>query len=706
MGLPEALRLHQAGRRRDALPLYARALAQNPKDPQVLYAYGLCLLETGDLARGGQLMAQLVALKPGDPAARYALGKTLALTGKPEAAEAELRQAVLLAPAMGEAWLELANLLARTRPDAAEAALREGLKHRPRDAALWCNLGNVLAERGRRPDAEAAWRKALEIDPGLLPAAMALALARRAQGDATAAAAMLEQAVKRRPDVAELHYNLGVTYFHARKLDLAIAALERAASGPAPLRKAAVHLAQAAQAACDWDRFERLQPALRAEVDAALADRSCEISPFFSLSLRLSEPERAAIARARAREVELRVAPDRAAAALERGWPGRDAPGPLRIGYLCSDFRDHPTAHLMAGMFALHDRARFHVAAYSYGPDAAGQYRRRVREGVDAFVDLASMNHVEAAGRIAEDRVQVLVDLNGWITHSRPEIAAMRPAPVQATYLAFPGTAGASFFDYALTDAVVTPPSSRAHYAEKLVLLPGCYQVNDRDQPIGAPTTRAAEGLPAEAFVLCCFCANFKIERALFEGWMRLLRAVPDALLWLFAESPEAERNLRAAAAGADVAGARIAFATRKPKPEHLARLRLANLFLDTLTYGAHTTASDALWAGVPVLTCRGDAFAGRVGASLLAAVGLPELIAETPEAYEARALDLARNRDRLAAVKAKLAQGRAASPLFDTARTCRNLERAYEAMWERWRRGEAPQGFAIEARAGAGGDG
>ncbi len=701
MSLSEALRLHQAGRRRDALPLYARVLARNPEDPKVLYAYGLCLLETGDLAEGRRVMAALVGMRPNDAAARYALGKALALAGEAGAAEAELRQAATLAPGMAEAWLELGNLLARARPDAAEAALREGLGHRPREAALWCNLGNVLAERGRRPEAETAWRKAMEINPGMAEAELALALALRARGDAAGAAAMLERAVKRRPELAELHYNLGVTYFHARRLDPAIAALERAASGPRPLRKAAIHLAQAAQAACDWDRFERLQPALRAEVDAALAGGPCEISPFFSLSLRLSEAERAAIARAKAREVELRVAPDRAAAGLERRWPrgpgaGPDAPDPLRIGYLCSDFREHPTAHLIAGMFALHDRARFHVAAYSYGPDDGSAYRRRVRESVDAFVDLASMNHAEAARRIARDGVQVLVDLNGWITHSRPEIAAMRPAPVQAAYLAFPGTTGAGFFDYALTDAVVTPPSSRAHYAEKLVLLPGCYQVNDRDQPTGPPTTRAAEGLPEGALVLCCFCANFKIERGLFEMWMRLLRAVPDAVLWLFAESAEAERNLRAAAAHAGLAGARLVFATRKPKPDHLARLKLADLFLDTLTYGAHTTASDALWAGVPVLTCRGDAFASRVGASLLGAAGLPELVAGSPEEYEALALKLALDRGRLAAIGDRLARGRATSPLFDTARTCRNLERAYAAMWRRWREAMAPEGFAV----------
>ncbi len=636
-------------------------------------------------------MAELVDLQPSDPAARYALGKALAVTGDAGSAEAELRRATELSPGMAEAWLELGNLLARQRPAEAEAALRSGLRHRPGDAALWCNLGNVLGERGRRREAEAAWRRALELSPGMVEAEMALALERRAQGDAAGALTILEQASRRRPELAELHYNLGVTYFHARKLDLAIAALERASAGPRPLAKAAVHLAQAAQAACDWARVERLAPVLRAAVAAAEAGKPCDITPFFSLSLPLTEAERGAIARAKAREVETRVATDRAAAALELGWPGRAQTGVLRVGYLCSDFRDHPTAHLMAGMFALHDRGRFHIAAYSYGPDDGSDYRRHVRQGVDAFVDIASMNHVEAASRIAGDGVQVLVDLNGWITHSRPEIAAMRPAPVQAAYLAFPGTTGAAFFDYALTDAIVTPPESRAHYTEALALLPGCYQVNDNGQAIAAPTTRAAEGLPDGAFVFCCFCANFKIERRVFEIWMRLLDKTPDAVLWLFAESAEAERNLRAAAQRAGPVEQRLIFATRKPKAEHLARLALADLFLDTLTYGAHTTASDALWAGVPVLTCRGDAFAGRVGASLLTAAGLTELIAGSPDDYEALAMKLATDRKLLADTKTKLAAGRATCPLFDTAWFTRNLERAYRAMWDRHVQGLPP---------------
>lgn len=690
MSLAQALALHRAGRRREARVLYERALNRHPEHAQARFAYGLCLLEEGALPEGIGAMRHLLKAQPDHAGAHQALGKALGMIGD-GAAEAHLRRAVELAPGAPDGWIELGALLAPRAPDQAEAVLRQALVHHPRDAALWSNLGNLLGQRGRRREAVECWRRALALQPGQVEAELALALDRRADGDAAGAVAMLEAAIKRRPDLAELHYNLGVTYHHARKPGPAIAALGRALGANPRFRKASVQLAQTAQSVCDWDTLERLMPLLREEVARAANGKPCLVSPFFSLSLPLTEAERLAVARAKAQEIEARVRADRETARLSAQWPRAGETGPLRVGYLCSDFREHPTSHLMAGLFALHDRAAVHVTAYSYGPDDGSALRRRVREGCDAFVDLAAMDHVEAAKRIAADGIQVLVDVNGYITHSRPEIAAMRPAPVQATYLAFPGTTGAGFFDYALADAIVTPPGGEAAYSEALVRLAHSYQVNDRDQAIGPATTRSAEALPEQGFVFCCFCASFKIEPAVFAAWMQLLRQVPDSVLWLYAETPEAERNLRGHAAKAGIAAARLVFATRRPKADHLARLRLADLFLDTLTYGAHTTASDALWAGVPVVTRRGDAFAARVGASLLTAIGLPELVAPDLAAYAATALRLAREPAALAALRARLAANRLTTPLFDTARFARGLEDAYRRMWSRHRAGQRP---------------
>lgn len=700
MTLAQALALHRAGRRREARPLYERALDQHPGDAQARFAYGLCLLEEGALAEGVAAMRRLLQAAPDHAGAHQALGKALAMGGDAASAETHLRRAVALAPDASDAWIELGALLAPRAPAEAEAVLRQALDRHPRHAGLWCNLGNLLGRRGRRAQAAECWRKALAFNPAQVEAELALALERRADGQVGEAAAMLERAIARRPDIAELHYNLGVTYHHARKPAEAAAALKRALAANPRFHKASVQLAQVAQSVCDWDALDRLMPVLRAETARAVAGKPCLVSPFFSLSLPLGEAERLAIARAKAREVEIGVAPDRGAIRPPAGPPAREA-GPLRIGYLCSDFRDHPTAHLMAGLFELHDRARVRVAAYSYGPDDASEYRRRVERGVDAFVDLAALDHVAAARRIRDDGTDILVDVNGYITHSRPEIAAMRPAPVQATYLAFPGTTGAAFFDYALVDATVTPASSAQHYAERLVLLPHSYQVNDRGQPIGEPATRAAEGLPEGGFVFCCFCASFKIEPAVFAVWMRLLAQVEGSVLWLYSESALAETNLRAHARALGVDEARLVFARRRPKPAHLARLRLADLVLDTLTYGAHTTASDALWAGVPVVTRPGDAFAGRVGASLLQAVGLPELVAPDLAAYEALALRLARDGGALADLRRKLAGNRLARPLFDTPRFARGLEEAFARMWARHRAGERPALIDLTGWAG-----
>jgi len=298
--------------------------------------------------------------------------------------------------------------------------------------------------------------------------------------------------------------------------------------------------------------------------------------------------------------------------------------------------------------------------------------------------------------------VDIAVDLKGHTTGARPGILAYRPAPVQASYLGYPGTMGAPFIDYLIADRLVVPEEDRDQYTEQLVYLPDCYQVNDSRREIAARAPgRAEAGLPEAGFVFCCFNNNYKILPELFGLWMRILRQVPGSVLWLLQDNPAAERNLREAARAGGVDPARLVFAGRVPPVEHLARQRLADLFLDTLPCNAHTTASDALWAGLPLLTCMGTTFAGRVAGSLLAAVGLPELATRDLPAYEAMALELARNPGRLGALRAKLAGDHARLPLFDTGRFCRGLEAAYTSMWDRAQRGEPALGFAVDATGG-----
>jgi predicted O-linked N-acetylglucosamine transferase (SPINDLY family) len=364
----------------------------------------------------------------------------------------------------------------------------------------------------------------------------------------------------------------------------------------------------------------------------------------------------------------------------------------LKIGYVSADFREHPTAHLMRGLFRYHDRDRFEIHGYALRGDDGSAYYQQIRDDCDRFVDLSEVDNAAAARQIQADGVDILVDLMTYTNFARPEIFALRPAPMQVSWLGFPGSSGSDYLDYLLVDPVVLPPEQAAFCVEQPAFLPECYQVNDRWQEIAETGVRRADqGLPETGFVFCCFNQIQKLEPVMFEVWMRILRRVAGSVLWLYSESEEARGRLRATANARGIAGERLIFADRLPKTRHLERHRLADLFLDTRLYNAHTTASDALWAGVPVLTCPGETFPARVAASLLQAVGLPELITDTLEEYEERAVRLAMQPGELAELYAKLADNRLRTPLFDTERFARHLERAYEMMWERHARGLPP---------------
>jgi len=370
----------------------------------------------------------------------------------------------------------------------------------------------------------------------------------------------------------------------------------------------------------------------------------------------------------------------------------------LRVAYLSADFRDHAVAYLTAELYELHDRSRFDVFGVSFGVDDAREMRKRLAAAFDEFHDVRGTSDQEVAKLLYDLQVDIAIDLMGHTAESRPGIFAHRPAPIQASYLGYPGTMGTPFIDYIIADKVVAPFEQQQFYTEKIVHLPDCYQVNDSKRKIAenAPTRREL-GLPERAFVFCCFNNNWKLTPAIFEGWMRLLDQVEGSVLWLFRDNESAERNLREEARRRGIDPSRLVFATRLSPDAHLARHRLADLFLDTLPYNGHTTASDALWAGLPVLTRKGEAFAGRVAASLLHAVGIPELITSNIEDYQALALKLAREPELLAGIKAKLAARRNTYPLFDTVRFTRHVEAAYTTMWETWRRGEAPKSFSVE---------
>ena len=585
---------------------------------------------------------------------------------------------------------------------------------------------------GRLDQAEKMYRQVLAADAGSFPALHMLGFLKAQQGQYDEAIVLLNKAVRKNPaDIAalahyahalmaaerfeqaleaydrllaieprhfEAHYNRGVILSGLRKHEEALAALDRAL-GLAP-NVAAVHfnrgvvlaaLERHREALESYDRVLALEPdyapalANRAMVILSLCawDRAAQITaeqaalhlpPLTVLGLSDDKGLQQASASAAVRRLVPRPQPPL--------WKGeRYAHDRIRLAYVSADFRDHAVAFQLAPLIERHDRARFQVIGISTGPSDDSAIRARLMKAFDRFHDFAGMDSAEIARRLRDMEIDIAVDLGGHTGHSRLQVFSHRPAPVQVSWLGYPGTTGAPFMDHLIADGVVAPAEDQPYFSERLVRLPDSYFPTDPARPIGATPRRADQGLPDQGFVFCCFNNAWKIARPIFGIWMRLLAEVPGSVLWLKQPPPDTRDNLEREAVARGIAPARLVFAGDAPLDVHLARHRLADLFLDTLPYNAHATAVDALAAGLPVLTCKGNAFAGRVSASLLGAVGLPELVTEGLDDYEALALALARDPVRLQGLKQRLAHQLSAAPLFDADRFRRNIEAAYIEM-------------------------
>jgi protein O-GlcNAc transferase len=668
--LRDAYAAHQAGKLAEAVRGYRRVLKAAPDQPDALHLLGIALLQSNDAKEAIAPLRRAARVKPDDAAIRLNLGNALAQSGRAGEAIASYRQACELKPDLADAWFNLGNALDQQGgQDEALAAYDRAVAIDGRNPGYRNNRGLCLKALGRLDDAEADFRSAVAAAPGFADAARNLGQLLHQRGRLGEAAASLARALAAAPQRADLAASL-----HWMKREL-----------------------------CDWEGLDALETHLATVLRAQRPDLPAPVTPFGALTLPLTPLELKAVAAGHAKLAERNaraLCPDARPARAPHG----PRPGRLVVGYVSADFHDHATAHLMAGLFAAHDRARFEIRLYSYGRADASDWRQRLLAGSDAFVDIAGLGLCEAARRIRADGVALLVDLKGFTRDGRPELFALRPAPVQVNYLGYPGTTGAGWYDGFVTDAICSPPGSEAHFAERLVYLPGSYQVNDREQAVAETAPSRAEcGLPDGAFVYCCFNQTYKIEPELFDVWMRVLGRVPGSALWLFRSHAEAEANLRREAERRGIDPARLVFADKLPKVAHLARHRHADLFLDTLRVNAHTTASDALWAGVPVLTCPGETFQSRVAASLLHAAGLPELVVPDLAAYEETAVRLGQGPgqgagvDELARFKARLQENRLTCPLFDTERYARNLERAYDALWQACAGGAKPAPIRIE---------
>jgi len=552
---------------------------------------------------------------------------------------------------------ELAENLARAHFQSGRFAvalrlLDDALAAEPQRAQAWNHRGMVLAALRRFEEAAASFGRALDLEPGF----------------------------------AGARHNRAQTLMLAHRYEDAACDYETLLSLDPHVPFARGSLIRAKLQTCDWR-------GLKEEWERALADMRAgrpAVPPMVATAM-CEEPEDQLLASRILTQTRFPLAPPL--------WTGeRYRHGRIRVAYLSADFQAHATATLMAGVFEAHDRSRFDTFAISYGRDDGSPMRRRLESAFTEFLQAGDRSDADIAALLRAKEIDIAVDLKGFTDQSRPPIMARRPAPQQVNFLGFPATMGAPYMDYIVADAVIVPPADDAHYSEKIVRLPFSYQPNDRTRVLAATPSRAEAGLPERGFVFCCFNNVYKIAPAMFDIWMRLLSEVEASVLWLVEDNPAASRNLKREAMARGVAPERLVFAAPAPVERHLARQHLADLFLDTLPYNAHTTASDALWVGLPLVTCTGRTFPSRVAASLLTAMGLPELIASSLAGYEELALALARDPERLAAIKAKLLTAREESPLFDAGGFARHLESAYTAMWERQQRGKPPVSFSVTA--------
>jgi predicted O-linked N-acetylglucosamine transferase (SPINDLY family) len=665
----------------------APAPARKPSRIDLHFQRGVAAHRSGRLDEAVAAYRVALELAPDDTGTLNNLSIALRQQGRADECFAVLHRLVELDPDNAGALNNFAiQLLARGDAAGAASACERALAVSPDLVQAQNNLGNARAALGDRAGAEAAFRAAIARDADFADAHANLGNLLRLQGRLDEALSFNRRAAELAPNRKEMLEGLGQTLGVMDDHDGAVAAFERALAIDPRYVEAEARLLATRQQACAWDGFEERRAALMTHARARIAaGRDCGIEPHFAITLGDDPDFQREVAQSRARRIL------RETASLPRLEPRVADSTRLRIGYASSHFTDAPTGHLVAGLLEAHDRSKVEVFGYALGRDDGSAYRRRIEAGCDSFVDLHSLPTLEAARRICHDSLHVLVDLRGYAQGQRAAVLALRPAPVQAQLVGFPGTMGAPFIDYLFADATVA--AVPGDFTEALAMLPGSYLATDDKQAIAESPARAACALPEGAFVYCSFNTNYKIEPTIFATWMEILHEVRDAVLWLIKSNDSAERNLRRAAQDAGVDPERLVFAPRMPKAQHLARHVHADLFLDTHFVNAHTTAVDALWAGVPVLTWPGRSFVARVGAGLVEAIGLEELVAADRESYRAMAVALGRDRAAVAALKRRLAENRRRPGLlFDTRAYAGRLEAAYAIMWQRHRSGEKPE--------------
>jgi len=720
----QAMSAHRAGQLDVAATLYRQVLSFSKKQFAPLHMLGVIEGQRGNLAEGVRQITKAIKINPNSSDAYLNIGRMQAELGELENAERSLRKAVFLNPENALAHANLSAALDRleryddalksadlalalapndplalfnranalfylNRCDEAKKGFQQLLILDPQNADAWLAIGNTHAQLKELSEALKALNKAASITPSLPKLWLSLGGLFRQLGRDQDALAAYDRELFHQPDLAAAWLGRGQTLTGLKRHEEAVQAFEKALRLEPNLTRAATARFFANLSLCDWKTFE----ADLAEIVKQARHPRATLAQLDVMRLPLSPEQILTITRRLAAQAFSGIKPG--ALTVPSSVPDR-----IKIAYVSPDLRDHPVSQLMAGVFEHHDRSKFEITALSLTNRPNDVLRPRLVKAFDRFIDAEELDDTKAAQALRELDIHIAVDLSGFTLGNRMPLFAGRIAPIQVNYLGFPGTSGTDFLDYMIADRTVIPVAEEKFYSEKIVCLPDSFMPADSLREIGAgPITRREAGLPDDGFVFCDFNDSMKIEPRIFDVWMSLLRHVDGAVLWLRAYNPTAIENLKLEAKRRGVDPNRLVFAPSRPLvADHLARHRLADLFLDTLPYNAHATTSDALWSGVPVVTCIGETFAGRVAASQLKAAGLPDLVTHTLADYEALALKIARETALLASLRVRLADNRLTAALFDTARFTRHLEMAYTTMLNHARGGQPPAAFTVEA--------
>jgi protein O-GlcNAc transferase len=673
----------EQGKPDQAISSYEKALQLKPDYAEVYNNMGNVLEGQGKSEEAIACYEKALQIEPDYAEAYNNMGIAFQGQGDRNEALACYEKALQLKPNYVEAYYNMGNVLKDLhKSNEAISCFEKALQLKPNYAEAYNNMGNVFRSQRKSNEAIACFQRALEIKPDYAEVYNNMGNAFQDKGELKRTVLCYEKALEVNPDYVEAYNNMGNVFQNLRMPEEAIACYEKALLIKPDLPATYNHLFHQLQHMCDWQKLKGMTNNLDGLTAKAIDNgtRSPEM-PFVNLTRHADPPLNLAVARSWSSDIARRMSSLKNAFSFDDRSSNNKK---ITIGYISNDFGNHPVAHLMLGLFGLHNRDEFEIVCYSYGKDDGSSTRQRIKRDCDHFVDLRKRSEADAANCIYEGQVDILVDLMGWTRGNRLGISALRPAPVQVSYLGFLGTTGAECFDYIITDRIVTPEDQASFYSENFVYMPHCYQVNDNTQVISNKKfNRADFGLPEDAFVFCSFNNPYKIEPVMFDSWMKILKQVPVGVLWLQRPNERVENNLRQEAEARRVNSERLVFSEKLPLDEHLRRLKIADIALDTRIYNGGATTSNALWAGVPVITLQGNHFVSRMSSSSLAAIGLPELITYSLEEYQTLAVRMACNSDELQRMRQKLNENRLTESFFDTPRFVRNLEKAYKEMWE-----------------------